>query len=117
MKKVAIILSAPPHGNAKGREALDLALAMSDINQVSVFFIGDGVFHLLPDQNPQQILMRDYIATFNMLELYDIDDVYVCEDSLKIRNINKMTRNIPSKMITTQAIAQLLTIQDVILRL
>jgi tRNA 2-thiouridine synthesizing protein C len=117
MKKVAIILSAPPHGNAKGREALDLALAMSDINQVSVFFIGDGVFHLLPDQNPQQILMRDYIATFNMLELYDIDDVYVCEDSLKIRNINKMTRNIPSKMITTQAIAQLLTLQDVILRL
>lgn len=117
MKKVAIIISSPPHGNAKGREALDLALAMSDINQVSVFFIGDGVFHLLPDQKPQQILMRDYIATFNMLELYDIDDVYVCEDSLKIRNINKMTRNIPSKMITPQAIAQLLTIQDVILRL
>ncbi|MWP61926.1 sulfurtransferase complex subunit TusC [Gilliamella sp. Pas-s25] len=116
MKKVAIIISSPPHGNAKGREALDIALATSAFNQISVFFVDDGVFHLLPNQQPDQILMRDYIATFNMLELYDVDDVYVCKSSLKSRKLTLIPRNIPSKEIDTLSIAQLLTAQDVILR-
>ncbi|MWN05147.1 sulfurtransferase complex subunit TusC [Gilliamella sp. Pas-s95] len=116
MKKVAIIISSPPHGNAKGREALDIALATSAFNQISVFFVDDGVFHLLPNQQPDEILMRDYIATFNMLELYDIDNVYVCESSLKSRNLVQLPRNIPSKLINNQLLTQLLTIQDVILR-
>ncbi|NUF49012.1 sulfurtransferase complex subunit TusC [Gilliamella sp. ESL0250] len=116
MKKVAIIISTPPHGNAKGREALDIALATSAINHISVFFVDDGVFHLLPNQQPDQILMRDYIATFNMLELYDVDDVYVCESSLKSRNLIQIPRNIPSKIINNESLMQLLTTQDVILR-
>ncbi|NUE96689.1 sulfurtransferase complex subunit TusC [Gilliamella sp. ESL0232] len=116
MKKLAIIISSPPHGNAKGREALDIALAISVINHISVFFIDDGVFHLLPEQQPHKILMRNYIATFNMLELYDIDDVYVCESSLKSRNLIQIPHNIPSKVINNQLLTQLLTLQDVIFR-
>ncbi|OCG05220.1 sulfurtransferase complex subunit TusC [Gilliamella sp. wkB112] len=116
MKKVAIIINTPPHGNAKGREALDIALAMSVINHISVFFIGDGVLHLLPEQYPEKILMRDYIATFNMLELYDIEDVYVCESSLNARNLTNATLNIPNKIIDTQALQRLFAVQDVILR-
>lgn len=116
MKKVAIIISTPPHGNAKGREALDVALAMSTINHISVFFIGDGVFHLLPNQYPEQILMRDYIATFNMLELYDIEDVYICESSLNARNLVNITFTFPCSIIDTQSLNQLLATQDVILR-
>nr|WP_237399210.1 sulfurtransferase complex subunit TusC [Gilliamella sp. Pas-s27] len=116
MKKLAILIYSPPHGNAKGREALDIALATSAINQVSVFFVDDGVFHLLPNQQPDSILMRDYIATLNMLELYDIDDVYVCESSLKSRNLTQIARNIPSKIINTQLLNQLLMTKDVILR-
>lgn len=116
MKKVAIIISTPPHGNAKGREALDVALAMSTINHISVFFIGDGVFHLLPNQYPEQILMRDYIATFNMLELYDIEDVYICESSLNARNLINTTFTFSCSIIDTQSLNQLLATQDVILR-
>ncbi|OCG27888.1 tRNA 2-thiouridine(34) synthase TusC [Gilliamella sp. wkB108] len=116
MKKVAVIINKPPHGNAKGREALDIILAMSDINHISVFFIGDGVFHLLPHQHPEQILMRDYIATFNMLELYDIEDVYVCQSSLNERSLNNITLNIANKVIPPQALNQLFSTQDVILR-
>jgi tRNA 2-thiouridine synthesizing protein C len=116
MKKVAIIISSPPHGNAKGREALDVALAVSAINHVSVFFINNGVLHLLPNQQPNQILMRDYIATLNMLELYDIEDVYVCESSLEARNLANATLNIPNKVLDALSISQLLSIQDVILQ-
>ena len=115
MKKVAIIISSLPHGNAKGREALDIALAASAINHISVFFVDDGVFHLLPNQSPEHILMRDYIATFNMLELYDIEDIYVCESSLNTRNLANITHNIACKVINNQSLNQLLNIQEVIL--
>jgi tRNA 2-thiouridine synthesizing protein C len=40
-----------------------------------VFFVGDGVFQLLPGQQPSAVLARDYIATFKVLPLYDIDPV------------------------------------------
>jgi tRNA 2-thiouridine synthesizing protein C len=116
MKKVAIIISSPPHGNAKGREALDTALALSTFNHISVFFMGNGVYHLLPNQHPEDILMRDYIATFNMLELYDIEDVYVCKTSLDERNLNKITLNIPNQLINDVQLSQLLADQNTILR-
>ena len=116
MKKVAIIISSTPHGSAKGREALDTALALSTFNHVSVFFIDDGVFHLLANQHPELILMRDYIATFNMLELYDIEDVYVCKASLDKRNLNQMPLNIANQVIDENELTQLLANQDAVLR-
>ncbi|PXZ03597.1 sulfurtransferase complex subunit TusC [Gilliamella apicola] len=116
MKKVAIIISSAPHGSAKGREALDTALALSTFNHISVFFMGDGVFHLLPNQHPEDILMRDYIATFNMLELYDIEDVYVCKTSLDERNLSQITINIANQLIENKQLHQLLASQDAVLR-
>lgn len=116
MKKVAIIISSAPHGSAKGREALDTALALSTFNHISVFFMGDGVFHLLPNQHPEDILMRDYIATFNMLELYDIEDVYVCKTSLDERNLSQIIINIANQLIENKQLHQLLASQDAVLR-
>lgn len=116
MKKIAIIISSAPHGSAKGREALDTALALSTFNHISVFFMGDGVFHLLPNQHPEDILMRDYIATFNMLELYDIEDVYVCKTSLDERNLSQITINIANQLIENKQLHQLLASQDAVLR-
>ena len=116
MKKIAIIISSAPHGSAKGREALDTALALSTFNHISVFFMDDGVFHLLPNQHPEDILMRDYIATFNMLELYDIEDVYVCKTSLDERNLSQITINIANQLIENKQLHQLLASQDAVLR-
>ena len=82
MKKIAIVITSPPHGTAKGREALDAALSLSDLNKVSLFFIGDGIYHLLPNQQPDKILARDYIVTFGVLELYDIEQCYICENDM-----------------------------------
>lgn len=84
MKRVAFVFSSAPHGNASGREGLDALLATSALTEdIGVFFLGDGVFQLLAGQQPQAILARDYIATFKVLPLYDIETFYVCADSLK----------------------------------
>ncbi|WP_392564921.1 sulfurtransferase complex subunit TusC [Orbus wheelerorum] len=116
MKKIAIIFDQAPHGNAKGRETLDLVLALSDINQISVFFINEGIFHLLKDQQPDKILMRDYIATFGMIELYDINDIYVCNESLTKYNLATQPLIIDAKPATKQTIASLLVTYDTIIK-
>ncbi|MFC3394000.1 sulfurtransferase complex subunit TusC [Brenneria rubrifaciens] len=92
MKRIAFVFSHGPHGNASGREGLDALLAMSALTEeVGVFFIGDGVLQLLPSQQPEKILMRDYIATFGVLPLYDIENCYVCETSIRQRGIDLST--------------------------
>lgn len=89
MKRVAFVFTSAPHGSASGREGLDALLATSALTEdIGVFFLGDGVFQLLAGQQPQAILARDYIATFKVLPLYDIDNLYVCADSLASRGLN-----------------------------
>ncbi len=67
MKRVAFVFSSAPHGSASGREGLDALLATSALtDEIGVFFVGDGVFQLLPGQQPSAVLARDYIATFKL---------------------------------------------------
>lgn len=115
MKKIAIIISKTPHGSASGREALDAVLALSSINDVSLFFIGEGVFHLLPNQQPDKILARDYIATFGVLELYDIDKIYVCTQDLVEKGLSVDKFIIDVESIDQRQQQQLMQQQDSVL--
>ena len=92
MNRVAFVFTSAPHGSAAGREGLDALLATSALtDDIGVFFMGDGVLQLLAGQQPQQILARDYIATFKGLPLYDIETFWVCAASLKERGLDKNT--------------------------
>ncbi|WEM42524.1 sulfurtransferase complex subunit TusC [Photobacterium sp. DA100] len=89
MTTLGFVFRHAPHGNASGREGLDAVLATSAYSEdISLFFHGDGVYQLLQGQQPADILSRDYIATFKMLELYDIEQVYVCRQSLQARGLS-----------------------------
>lgn len=89
MKKVGFIFSTPPHGTASGREGLDAVLATSAFSDnLALYFIGDGVMQLLTNQQPGKVLCRDYISTFKMLELCEVEDVYVCQTSLDERGLS-----------------------------
>lgn len=88
MSKIAFICRRGPHGTAHGREGLDALLATSALTEsLALFLIGDGVLQLLNAQQPQAILQRHYAPTFKMLELYDIEEVYVCATSLAERGL------------------------------
>ncbi|MBY5947240.1 sulfurtransferase complex subunit TusC [Photobacterium rosenbergii] len=88
MTTLGFVFRHAPHGIASGREGLDAVLATSAYSEdISLFFHGDGVYQLLDGQQPKGILSRDYIATFKMLELYDIEQVYVCSQSLQARGL------------------------------
>ncbi|VTQ20202.1 tRNA 2-thiouridine synthesizing protein c [Escherichia coli] len=92
MKRIAFVFSTAPHGTAAGREGLDALLATSALtDDLAVFFIADGVFQLLPGQKPDAVLARDYIATFKLLGLYDIEQCWVCAASLRERGLDPQT--------------------------
>ena len=90
--KLAFLFRTAPHGNAISREGLDALLAATAFcneEEIGVFFIDDGVFNLLDGQNPELLLQKDFIRTFKLLDLYDIEQRFVCADSLDQYNLQK----------------------------
>lgn len=88
--KLAFLFRTAPHGNAISREGLDAVLASTafcDEEEIGVFFIDDGVLNLLDGQNPGLLLQKDFIRTFKLLDLYDIEQRFVCTDSLDRYNL------------------------------
>lgn len=87
-KTIAIINTQAPFSSAVGKESLDAALIFGSYEQaVSLFFMADGVFQVIGDQNPSAINVKDYLKTFSALEFYDIENIYVCQQSLAERNL------------------------------
>ena len=87
--RAAFVTRQVPHGTSLARETQDAILATSALTEaLSVFFIGDGVYQLVSQQQPQAIACRDFAPTFGLFELYDIENIYVCADSLLERGID-----------------------------
>jgi tRNA 2-thiouridine synthesizing protein C len=118
MKRVAFVFTSAPHGSASGREGLDALLATSALSEdLGVFFIGDGVFQALSQQKPGVILARDYIATFKLLALYDIENCWICAASMRERGLAADTAFVTDvEALEPDALRQQLNDYDVILR-
>ena len=89
--KLAFLFRTAPHGNAISREGLDALLAATafcDEEEIGVFFIDDSVLNLLDGQNPELLLQKDFIRTFKLLDLYDIEQRFICADSLDQYNLH-----------------------------
>ncbi len=88
--KLAILFTQPPFGSATSREGLDALLAASTFCQeeeILILFLNDGVFNLLKNQQPAEILQKDHIATFKLIELYDLTECFVCQESVAARKL------------------------------
>lgn len=115
-KKIGIINRCLPHGSAQARESLDLTLAMSAFNEsISLFFIADGIYQLLVEHEPNKSLQKHFQPLFKMLELYDIKNIYVCEQSLIQRGINQSSLMIDVTLVNKQQLKTTLALQDQLL--
>ncbi|MFI8417376.1 sulfurtransferase complex subunit TusC [Serratia sp. NPDC078593] len=117
MKRVAFVFTQGPHGSASGREGLDALLATSALSEdLGVFFIGDGVLQLLPGQQPEKILARNYIATFGVLPLYDVEQCYLCAASLQERGLSQVENWVlDAETLAPKALRERLANYDVVL--
>ena len=117
MKRVAFVFNQSPHGSASGREGLDALLATSALSEdLGVFFIGDGVLQIMPGQQPEKILARNYIATFGVLPLYDVEQCYLCQASLQERGLSQVTDWVlDAEILAPDALSRQLASYDVVM--
>ncbi|MCT6519075.1 MULTISPECIES: sulfurtransferase complex subunit TusC [Enterobacterales] len=118
MNSIAFLFTQAPHGNSAGREGLDALLATSALTEdIGVFFISDGVFQLVENQQPEGILSRHHAATFKVLPLYDVTNVYISQKDMVHRGLSSQTSFVLDvQVISHQDIAQKLSEYDVVLR-
>lgn len=114
MNRIAFIFTQAPHGSSAGREGLDAVMAVSALSEeIALFFISDGVLQLLPDQQPEKVLARDYIRTFGVLPLCDVENFYACAASLSERGITADVQKVlPIKVLKADALRSALENYD-----
>lgn len=106
MNKIAFIFRCAPHGCASGREGLDALLAISAYSEeLAVFFVEDGLYQLVPGQAPDQVMSRDHAPSFKLLPLYDIEQIYFCQDSLTARGLTVDDLLIPGQPLVVEDLA------------
>ena len=84
--KLAILFTQPPFGISTSREGLDALLAASafcDEEELAICFL-----NLLANQQPELLLQKDHIATFKLIELYDLTECFICQESLAERGLD-----------------------------
>lgn len=84
--KIAFLFRTSPHGTSISREGLDAILAATafcEPNDIGIFFIDDGVLNLIDNQQPEIIQQKDFIRTFKLLNLYDVEQRFICTESLQ----------------------------------
>lgn len=97
--KLAFLFTQPPFGSAISREGLDALLAASafcDEQEIAICFLNDGVFNLVDSQQPEKLLQKDHISTFKLLELYDLSECFVCQESIDFRGLNQAKWILPN---------------------
>ena len=101
MKSLAIINSRPPHGDISGRESLDLVLASASYDTpLALFFVGDGLWQLQAGQQPANAGAKDFSKTLGLLELYDVEQIFFCGDSLAQRGLSADSLLVEGEVLT-----------------
>ena len=114
-KNILLVFRHAPYGNALAREGLEAALACGAMGaKTSVLYINEGVWQLLEPQNSSSIDCKNQAAMASALPLYDVDAIWVDEDSLKQRNLTSADIN-AGKIIDTTGVQKLLATSKSIL--
>jgi len=114
-KDILLVFRHAPYGNALAREGLEAALACGAMGaKTSVLYINEGVWQLLTSQNSGAIDCKNQAAMASALPLYDVDTIWVDENSLKQRNLTPSDIN-AGKIISTTQVQKLLATSKSIL--
>jgi tRNA 2-thiouridine synthesizing protein C len=88
MKRLLFIISAPPYSNKRGTAQLDAAMVAAAFDaEVSLMFSQDGIYSLLPNQSAHAIDQRAFSKVLEALSDYEVNQLYVCSESLASRGI------------------------------
>lgn len=114
-KNFLFVMRRPPHGGIHAQEALDIVLAAAAFDQaVRLLFLDDGVFQLKRDQRPEAIGFKHIAPIFAALELYDVEELWVEEESLCERGLRAESLILPVRLVSRWNVADFVSAQDVV---
>jgi tRNA 2-thiouridine synthesizing protein C len=112
---ILLVFRHAPYGNALAREGLEAALACGAMGaKTSVLYINEAVWQLFGSQNSNAIDCKNQMAMASALPLYDVDAIWVDEDSLKQRNLTSADINAGKIIDRTRVQALLATSKSIL---
>ncbi|WP_353978840.1 sulfurtransferase complex subunit TusC [Salinicola endophyticus] len=107
-----VILRHPPHGSSWLREGVDVALVAAAFGQsVGLLFQGDGVFALVEGQCAGPLGQKGTHAQLAMLEMYDIERLWVSANALRARGLMPADLMLPVQLLEAEALERLIHAQ------
>ncbi|NEX12249.1 MAG: sulfurtransferase complex subunit TusC [Prosthecochloris sp.] len=116
IRKIMHVMRHAPHGTIYTYEGLEMILIMAAYEQdLSVAFVGDGVFALKKDQDTAAIGMKGFSKTFMALDGYDVEKLYVDRESLAERGLCEEDLVVDVDVMSASDIGKLMNDQDVVI--
>lgn len=116
VKKFLYVNRKAPYGTIYALESLEVVLIGAAFEQdVSLAFVGDGVFQLTKGQDTKALEVKNFSPTFRALEDYDVTKLYVEEEALEARGLTVGDLVVPVEVVDAQRMTQIMEDQDVIL--
>ncbi len=89
-KKFLYINRKAPHGSIYAQESLEVVLIAAAFEQdVALAFVDDGVYQLMQNQDTSGIGSKNFSPTYRALGDYDVNQIYVEQESLQLRGLSK----------------------------
>ena len=90
VKKFMFVNRKAPYGTAYALESLEVVLISAAFDQkVSLAFLDDGVYQITKGQDTKGISQKNFSNAFKALGDYDINTLYVEEESLTERGLTQ----------------------------
>ena len=87
-KKFLYVNRKAPYGTIYALESLEVVLIGAAFEQdVSLAFLDDGVFQITKGQSTDDIGMKNFSPTYKALGDYDVNKIYVEQESLDARGL------------------------------
>ena len=115
IKKFMYVNRRAPYGTVYALESLEVVLIGAAFDQdVSMVFIDDGIFEIKKGQDTAEIGMKNFSPTYRALEMYDVEKLYVSQESLAERGLTEDDLLVDVEVMPDSQIADLMDEQDVI---
>ncbi len=115
-KKFLYVNRKAPYGTIYALESLEVVLIGAAFDQdVSVAFLGDGVFQLAKGQDTKGVEIKNFSPTYRALDDYDVNKLYVTQDDLAARGLVEDDLVVPVEVVSAERMAEIMESQDVVL--
>ncbi len=115
-KRFLYVNRKAPYGTIYALESLEVVLIGAAFDQdVSVAFLGDGIYQLTKGQDTKGAGMKNFSPTYGALDDYDVNKLYVQQDDLEARGLVADDLVVPVEVVGAERMAEIMDSQDVIL--